>query len=375
MAEKRILLSVGDDSADLHAAHLMRAMREREPELRFLGFGMERMKAAGLEALEESRDSAMWLRNILRVGHLRRRLNRCEELFARGEVDLFVPVDFGGFNLYVCRAATRHGVPVFYYIPPQVWAHGRYRLVKLRKWTTRVGLIYPFEPPLYESYGVEARYVGHPLFDELEENPPSGDVVAGLRERFGQKLVAVFPGSRLQEVRAHARMLAECCRQVRSGCPDAAFALICPASIQSEVERRLRDADAPIEVLRDVRPAELARAARVCATKCGTITLEIASQRTPMVIFYRTNPLLYFIASGLSDSPYAGLPNVLVGREICPEKVMVRDEGGWLAHHVLRFLQGEEDHTACRRAIAEALDGFAEPGASRRAAETALDLL
>ncbi|MFO7956432.1 MAG: lipid-A-disaccharide synthase [Candidatus Brocadiia bacterium] len=375
MAEKRILMSVGDDSADLHAAHLMRAMREREPQLRFVGFGMGRMQAAGLEPLEESRDSAMWLHNVLRIGDFRQRLRRCEELFERGEVDLFVPVDFGGFNLYACRAASRHGVPVFYYIPPQVWAHGRYRLKKLRKWTTRVGLIYPFEPPLYERYGVDARYVGHPLFDELAENPPSEEVVAGLRERFGRQLVGVFPGSRLQEVRAHARMLAECCRRVLRECPDAAFALICPAGIRPEAERLLGEAEAPIELLQDVRPVELARAARLCLTKSGTITLEIASQGTPMVIFYRTNPLLYFIASGLSDSPYAGLANVLAGREVCPEKVMARDEPGWLAHHALRFLQSEEDHAACRRAIEGALNGFARPGASERAADAALELL
>ncbi len=375
MPQQSILLSVGDDSADLHAAHLMRALRRREPAVRFVGFGMERMKAAGLEPLQESEGSAMWLRNILRAGHFRRRLKLCEDLFARGEVDLFIPVDYGGFNLYVCRAAARRGVPVFYYIPPQVWAHGRYRLKKLRKWTTRVGLIYPFEPPLYERYGVEARYVGHPLFDELQESPLSDETVARLRERFGEELIGVFPGSRLQEVRAHARMLAGCCRRVRAEAPDAGFALVSPPRILPEVREQLRAADAPIEVLEDVRPAELARAARVCVTKSGTVTLEIAAQTTPMVIFYRTNPLLYFIALGLADTPWAGLANVLAGREICPERVMARDEPDWLAHQTLRLLRDERAHAECRRALAGALEGFAEPGASERAARAALELL
>ena len=377
MAHERILLSVGDDSGDLHAANLMRAIRAVEPDVRFVGFGMERMAQAGLEPLEE-RDadgSAMWLRNLLRLGRYRRRLAACRALLDEGGADLVLPVDFGGFNLCLSREAARRGVPVFYYIPPQVWYHGTYRLKKLRKWVTRAGLIYPFEPPLYARYGVAAEYVGHPLFDELKRNPPRDATVRELRERFGPNLVALFPGSRHHEVRAHARMLAEACRMLRAGVPDAAFATVCPPALRGTVAGLLAGQDAPIAVLEGVRPTELARAARLCIAKSGTITLEIAAQGTPMVVVYRCSPLLLFAAWGVCHSPYVSLVNTLAGRLVCPEKVMVRDEPGWIARQALGLLQDEEAYGACRQGMAAALDGLAEPGASERAARSVLALL
>ncbi|MHC4593192.1 MAG: glycosyltransferase family protein, partial [Planctomycetota bacterium] len=229
MAGKRIFLSVGDDSGDLHGAGLMRAIRKLDPDVGFSGFGMARMVEAGLEPIEADgqQDSAMWLHNVLRIGRFRRRLARCRAHFESRPPDLVVPVDFGGFNLYVCREAARLGLPVFYYIPPQVWAHGRYRLKKLRKWVTRAGLIYPFEPWLYSRYGVEAEYVGHPFFDQLESRPPSEQVVTDLRGRFGDCLIGVFPGSRRQEIRANLPIIVESCRRIRAAVPEAAFALRC----------------------------------------------------------------------------------------------------------------------------------------------------
>jgi len=375
MAQKTILLSVGDDSGDLHAANLMREVSRLEPDVRFVGFGMERMMEAGLEPLQQNDDhgSAMWLRNVLRIGHFRRRLRLCERRMAQG-VDLVVPVDFGGFNLCLCRRAAARRTPVFYYIPPQVWAHGRYRLKKLRKWITRAGLIYPFEVPLYRNWGVPATYVGHPLFDEIGRNPPAERVVREVEERFGECLVGIFPGSRRQEVTAHMPMIVEACRRIRAAVPEAAFALVSTARMRPVVGELLGRGSA-IEVLDEVRPTELARASRICITKSGTITLEIASQGTPMVICYRTSPLNWFAAHGLGDVPWIGLINVLAGRTICPERLMARDGAGWLAEQALRLLTDEGAHAECIRAMADALDGFARPGASRAAAQVVVDLL
>ncbi|MHC5034755.1 MAG: lipid-A-disaccharide synthase [Planctomycetota bacterium] len=377
MAGKRIFLSVGDDSGDLHGASLMRAIRELDPDAGFTGFGMARMAEAGLELLESdgAQDSAMWLHNVLRIGRFRRRLALCRAHFQSQPPDLVVPVDFGGFNLYVCREAARLGIPVFYYIPPQVWAHGRYRLKKLRKWVTRAGLIYPFEPWLYRRYGVDAEYVGHPFFDQLESCPPSEQVVSDLKARFGDCLIGVFPGSRRQEVRANLPIIMESCRQIRVAVPEATFALRCMSRMRPLVDELLEGASGDIAVLDEVRPTELARASRICITKSGTIALEIASQRTPMVIFYRLSGVVAFVGWGLSHTPYLGLINVLAGREICPELPMSRDDPGWVTRHALRLLQDHEAYAVCKEAIGEALAGFAEPGASARAARSALELV
>ncbi|MHC4788229.1 MAG: lipid-A-disaccharide synthase [Planctomycetota bacterium] len=374
---KRVLLSVGDDSGDLHAANLMRAMRDLDGGLRFVGFGMAKMAEAGLEAIEGTgaMDGAMWLHNVLRLGRFRRRLAGCRRLFDAAAPDLVIPVDFGGFNLCLCREAARRGIPVFYYIPPQVWAHGRYRLRKLKKWTTRVGLIYPFEVPLYERHGVAADYVGHPLFDELQRRPPAEDVVLDLRNRFGASLIGVFPGSRQQEVRGNLPVMLEGCRRIRDAVRDASFAICCTERTRPVVQGILPGAPAKAHIADGVRPVELARASRICITKSGTTTLEIASQQTPMVVFHRVSALVAFFAYGLSHTPYVSLVNVLAGRRVCPERPTVRAEPAWVADQALRLLRDAEAYAACREGMRRALSGYAEPGASLRAARSALALL
>lgn len=377
MADKLIFLSVGDDSGDLHAANLMRAIRETEPAARFTGLGMDRMAEVGLEPLSPDweRHSSMWLRNILRAGRFRRRLAVCRRFFDSRRPDLVIPVDFGGFNLCLCKVAAARGIPVFYYIPPQVWAHGRYRVKKLRKWVTRAGLIYPFEKDLYARYGVQAEYLGHPLFDELDRNPPSERTVADLRRRFGERLIGVFPGSRPQEVIAHMPAIVESCGHIRRALPDATFAVLGGPKVGDVLSGLLSRSSHELEVLENVRPAELAQASKLCITKSGTITLEIASQGTPMVIFYRASPLLAFMAYGLSETQVVGLVNLLAGRVICPEKATSGNCGRWIADEALKLLQNPDAYEACRQAIRQALLGFAQLGASARAARSALSLI
>ena len=141
------------------------------------------------------------------------------------------------------------------------------------------------------------------------------------------------------------------------------------------MEGLLQKAGPEIAVLEDVRPIELARAARVCITKSGTVTLEIASQHTPMVVFYRATPFACFMAYGLADVPYLGLINLLAGRMICPEKLMLRSDPLWLTGQVVRLLREPGTYQRCRQAIQETLSSFAQPGASARAARSALDLI
>ena len=371
-----IFLSAGDDSGDLHAANVMRSIRETRPKVRFTGLGMDRMAEAGLEPLAEDgpSDSAMWLHNALRVGSFRARLNRCRKLFRENPPGLVMLVDFGGFNLYVARAAQQQNIPVLYYILPQVWAHGRYRLKKIRKWVDRPLVIYPFEPPIYRQYGVEAEYVGHPLFDELDRNGPGDEEVQRLRAVLGERTVALFPGSRRQEIKANLPIMLEAGTRLKGRFGDLSFAAVVPPAVRSLVEEM--SAEAELEVLLpDARAVVLARCAEICLTKSGTITLEIASQHTPMVIFYRINPLLYFLGSGVKQTRYFGLINVLAGREICPERSMYRDEPDWVAERAGELLGDAGKHEQCRNEIRRAIAPIARPGASEAAARAAVDLL
>jgi len=376
MAEKTIFLSVGDHSGDLHASNLMRAVRALDGEVSFTGFGMGRMAEAGLEPLaaQEEQGSAMWLHNVLRAGRHRRRLDLCREAFRSRRPNLVVLVDYGGFNLFVARAATAAGIPVMYYILPQMWAHGRYRLKKIRKWVTRPLAIYPFEPEIYRPYGVEAEYVGHPLFDELARRPVTEAEVQQVRGEQGGRLIGLFPGSRRQEVRANLPVMLEAGEAIAREHADVRFALIAPDAVRPVVAE-IVGASALDVALPDARPVALARAAGLCITKSGTITLEIASQLTPMVVFYRLSAAVYFLARGVSLTPHIDIVNNLAGRVINPEKAMTSSDPRWVERQALSLLG---DRTLCDRHRA-ALDGvmkdFAKPGASERAARAALAMI
>ena len=378
MARKTtIFMSAGDDSGDLHASNLMRAMRSLGAEAEFIGFGMQRMKEAGLRPLEgeeDARGSAMWFHNVLRISEFRRKLTFCRDYFSRQKPDLVVLVDFGGFNMFVAKAATHAGIPVLYYILPQLWAHGLYRIKKIRKWVTRALVIYPFEPELYRRYGVEAEYVGHPLFDELARTPPDGERVEAIRRELGENLIALFPGSRRQEVRANLPIMLETCAAIKKYFPDASFAAVTPELVRPLVRDIVRKSECEVKLL-DVAPTVLARAAKLCITKSGTITLEIGAQLRPMVIFYRVGAFPYFLVRGVAQTKYVGLVNVLAGRMICPEKVMWRAEPDWVSARSLEFLRDRARYEKCRSGLAEVMNGFARPGASERTARVALEML
>ena len=370
-----IFLSAGDESGDLHAANLMRAIRELNPHVGFTGIGLRRMRAGGLDLVEPEaeQDGAMWIHNLLRFGRFRRLLARCRRHFRERRPRLVVLVDFGGFNLYLAKAATTLDIPVLYYITPQVWAHGAHRTKKLRKWVSKLAVIYPFEPGFYRARGVDAEYVGHPLFDEIAAHPPDEAIVQGLRQSLGNRLVALFPGSRSQEVVRHVPIMAQACRQLAAQAPDAAFAMVCPPNVHGLARQLVRTSPVPI-ALPDARPIELASAARLCITKPGTITLEIASQLRPMVIFYKITPFPYFVARGLQDVPFVALVNCLAGRQVCPERLMWRSEPSWVAERALEFLTRPQVYQECEEDLRAIMDGLARPGASARTAQIALDL-
>ena len=376
MARRTVFLSVGDESGDVHASNLMRAMRALAPDVGFLGLGMDRMKAEGMEPLlqQNDRGGAMWLHNVLRVGEWGRRLARCRGAFRSRRPSLVVLIDFGGFNIHLARTAAEAGIPVLYYILPQLWAHGLYRIKKIKKWVTKSLVIYPFEPPLYRPYGLEAQYVGHPLFDELARRPPDERRVAEIRRSVAERIVALFPGSRRQEVCSNLPLMLQSCARIRRVLPDVGFASVCPEPMRPTIQRILPGSGFEV-AFPQAQPAELARAAELCITKSGTVTLEIASQCCPMVIFYRLSPMLYFLAKGVSTTPYMGLVNILAGRRICPELPAWRPGVTWLTQRSLELLQDPALRERHRQAIKSVMDSFVWTGASARAAAIAVEML
>jgi lipid-A-disaccharide synthase len=364
-----IFISAGEVSSDMHGANLIGAVRERAPETRFIGLGRRRMAEAGLEALQDmTRHSVMFFDAFTAIPRLFRLLGRCRDALRRERPDAVVLIDYVGFNLFLAKAAHELGIPVVYYVAPQLWAHGEYRVVKLRKWIDRVLVIYPFEEPFYRERDIPVTYVGHPLFDHLAKNPSRAEVIDRVRAEYGPAPVAVMPGSRVTEVRRHAPVLARALRrihrrfpEVRFVAPDAGDGPAAVLSRRSGLEVHPVDATVP----------ELAAASALCLVKSGTTTLEVAAAGCPMVVFYRVSPLAGFISRGLRSCPYISLVNALAGRGLVPERLMVRDDARWLADRAAELLDPVRAGRTCAQ-LAHVMLPYARPGASVRAADAVL---
>lgn len=362
-----VFLSAAEASADLHGAGVARELRRSGPPLRLIGVGGDRMAAAGVELVAGLDQLSLMgvgevLRELPRLWRLRRRLRRV--LLRPGAVDLFLPIDSPALHLSLAEAARERGIAVLYYIVPQVWAWREGRARRLARACDLACAILPFEPQLLRGYGVDARFVGHPLLD--------GGASWGSRSTdrggSGSPTLALFPGSRPHEVTRMLPVFADAARRVQEARPGTrVLVAAAPAAPRSLYGER------PPGPLVDARAARAAATAAI--TKSGTVTLELALAGVPMVVGHRVGRLTYRIARRLVRLDHIALVNLVAGRRLVPELVQDAATAEALAEAVLPLL----DATPMRRETRETLAGIrgrlGTPGAARRVAGHARSLL
>jgi lipid-A-disaccharide synthase len=292
-------------------------------------------------------------------------LRAVRERIRSGEVALVVLVDYPGFNMRVAEAAAEARVPVLYYIVPQVWAWGADRLEKLARWVKKAAVILPFEEELLRAHGVDATFVGHPLLDSATEMPSRERA----REQLGlprdARVLALFPGSRAQEIGRHLDAFVATATLLRERHAD--LRVVVSAAPHVEID----DSRCPFPIVRSAS-LPILRAADAAMCKSGTTTLEASVAGCPHVVAYRTHPLTYFAAKRLVKIPYIGLVNVVAGRAVAPEFI----QDGLQPSAVARTLGPLLDHASPRRQqmLADLQDVrrmLGEPGAARRVATIA----
>ena len=363
---REILFVAGEPSGDLHASSVARELAAGGggAPFRMRGVGGDLMQAAGVELDEHIRDLAV-LGFVEVLRHLPkhwRMLRDVRERLRSGQVALVILVDYPGFNMRVAEAAAAAGVPVLYYIVPQVWAWGRDRLEKLARWVTKAAVILPFEEPLLREHGIDATFVGHPLLDRATETPTRN----GARDQLGlprdARVLALFPGSRAQEIERHLDVFVATANVLRR--KDPTLRVVVSAAPHVVIDE-LR---CPFPAVRSSSLAIL-RAADAAMCKSGTTTLEASVAGCPHVVAYRTHPLTYFAARRLVKIPNIGLVNVVAGRQVAPEFV----QDALRPADVARALEPLLDRASPeRQQMLEELDRvrrmLGEPGAARRVA-------
>ena len=310
----------GEPSGDLHGAHLMRALRAVDPDARFRAWGGDRMVAEGAELVRHYRDTAyMGIGEVVRhLPAIRRNFALCRADLAAHRPDAVVFIDYSGFNLRVAPYAKRLGLRTYYYVAPQVWAWRRGRVRQIKRYVDRTFVLFPFELPFYARHGYAATYVGHPLADIVDHartTLPDRATFLRTHPLDGRPLVALLPGSRAQELRAHLPLMAAAAADF----PDHQFVVAATSALPAELYApHLAGHD--VALLTDQTYPLLAHAT-AGVVKSGTSTLEAALLGLPHVIGYRTSPLTYAVVRRLVKVKYIGLPNLVLDAPVVPELI------------------------------------------------------
>jgi lipid-A-disaccharide synthase len=322
----RLLLSCGEASGDLYAGALTRELRALDPSTTILGLGGPQLQAAGGTLVDDYREVSATgliepLGKLPRLVQTRRRLVDA----ARAErPDALVLIDFSGFNLRLAPAIKALGVPVIYYISPQIWAWRRKRLETIKAVADRVLVIFPFEVPIYRDAGVPVEFVGHPLVDLAKPSAPRGDFLRAHGLTPAAPTVAILPGSRPSEVRRILRPLMDAAGRVRAQIPAAQFVVARAPRLDDALFDAVRRAGVDRVAIVDGDADTVLASADVALTASGTATVQTALHDTPMVIVYRVSPVSYQLLRRLVSVDAIGMVNLIAGERIVPE--LVQDE-------------------------------------------------
>ncbi|MEB2345578.1 MAG: lipid-A-disaccharide synthase [Deltaproteobacteria bacterium] len=372
----RVLVSAGDASGEAHAADLVRALAARLPQARFVGLGGPALEAAGVELRVPLRDVAVGgLVEVL--GHVPRVLAAWRSLEAAARetpTALAVLVDAPDLNLPLARRLRRAGVPVLYYIAPQVWAWRRGRTAKIARRADRLAVIFPFEVGVFAGTGLPVSFVGHPLVDRIRaaDPPDRTRARAALGLDPARPLLLLLPGSRRNEVRGMLPLHLAAAAALRARVPDLAVALaLAPTVTRSDVTPALGGLDV---VVVEGRAYEAMAAADVALAKPGTATLELCLLGTPFAVMGRAHPLSAAILRRLVRLPSWTLPNLLAGAPIVPEFLQQQARPERVALALEELLAGPARELQ-RRRLAAVARGLGPGGAAARAAAIAEEMI
>lgn len=374
-SRKRLLISCGEPSGDLYAGELLRHLRPHTPDLEVFGLGGDHLQAEGAHLHAHVRDVA-----VVGIFEVLRHLHRLRGLFRSllEEVDrtrpaLAVLVDYPDFNLRLARKLRSRGVPVVYYVSPQVWAWRRGRLRTIRETVAHMIVIFPFEEELYQEAGVPVTFVGHPLVDLVK---PAPDPTAFLRSAGldpARPVLAVLPGSRPQEVRHNIPPLAGALRLLAARRPEVQFALAVAPGLDPRVFARAIEGLPVVQVTSQTHA--LMGTATLGLVASGTATVEAALLEMPMVVVYRLSPITYALGRPFVRVPHYAMANLIAGRKVVKELIQKDFSPEAVAAEALSLLEDPSRRATQRAGLGTVREALGAGGASERAAGVVAGLI
>lgn len=374
---KKIMIMSGEASGDLHGANLAREIQKQDPSIALYGVGSARMKEAGVQILADASEiSVVGLTEVLtHISAIRRVYVTLKKFLRHERPDLLVLIDFPDFNMLLGKAAKKIGIPVLYYISPQVWAWRKGRIKKIADLVKAIIVVFPFEVQLYEKERIDVRFVGHPLMDVVKSDLTKKEARNDLGIDVDRRTVALLPGSRKSEIIHLLPDMLSAARILSSRFPDLQFILPLAPTLDREFVLSFTDQAGVLLRIVEGRAYDVLKASDTALVASGTATLETGLMGVPMVIMYRVSPLTYFIGKRFIDVDHVGLVNIVAGKRIVPELIQDEVTPGKIADAVTSMLTDQAYYMRICEDLTEVKMRLGEPGASRRAALVVRELL
>ena len=375
---KRILIIAGEASSDMHAADLVKEIKSVKSDVSFFGLGGNRMKEAGVDIHE----------NIVRLAfmgpgglfkhylQLKKIFNTLRDNLKQNPPDLAVLIDYAEFNLRVAKELKALGVPVVYYVSPQVWAWGLWRIKTIRRLVDKMLVFFKFEETLYKEHGVNVSFVGHPLLDMVKTTSKKEAILKKLGIEKDFKVIGLLPGSRENEIKNILPVMLESAKLILNTFNQKIrFVLPMAATVNKQyVKQRIKNSGVDVIVVEN----DTYNAVSVCncaMVTSGTATLETALLNVPMAIIYKANFLNYILTKHLIKLPYIGLVNVISGKHVVKEFLQYEATSEKIADYMKRLITDEKLIDKMKQEFLAIRLSLERPGAVTRAAKEVADFL
>jgi len=386
MAEKHILIICGEPSGDLNAGNLATAIKAIDPEIRISGVGGRHLRQAGAQIICDIKDLAVIglfdvLKKLPKFFGLKKLIL---EKIKLEKPEAIILVDFSGFNLRLAKAINKT-IPVIYYVSPQVWASRQGRIKTIKKYISKILVLFKFEQEFYKRYGIDADFVGHPLLDIVHPTMEKKEFLAELGFSESKTTIALLPGSRKQEIEHILPVMLKTSVLIAEHLPDAQFVIAKSPQVDLDIYNRIMDSfklnPAPMHrcgvnlMLVEGRTYDCIASADFCLVASGTATLETAIMGKPFAVIYKMNLLNYLLYRPQVRVPYIGMVNIVAKRKIVTEFIQFQATPKKISEEVLRILQNPSEIERMKNELSQIKSSLGEKGASKRASQIIVNFL
>ncbi|OGW37909.1 MAG: lipid-A-disaccharide synthase, partial [Nitrospirae bacterium GWD2_57_9] len=375
---KKIMIMSGEASGDLHGSNLAKEIRKADPSVSLYGVGSRYMREAGVQMVADASEiSVVGISEVLtHIGAIYSVYTRLKQFLRTERPDLLVLIDFPDFNIMLGKAARKLGIPVVYYISPQVWIWRKGRIKTIAKLVRSMLVVFPFEVPLYEKAGVDVRFVGHPLTDVVRSNLTREQAKGAFGLGLERRTVALLPGSRKTEIVNLLPDMLAAAKILLSRFDDLEFVLPVAPTVQRDFVRSFVEQSGVPVTVTDGRVYDVLRASDAAMVKSGTATLETGLMGVPMVIVYRISAFTYYVLSKMvSGIKHVGLVNIVADDRVVPELIQDEANPQNMADAITEMFRDRSYDARIRAGLAEVRNRLGDTGASARVAAVVLDML